>query len=336
MRRFFFIYFGLLIAVVGKGQQKDIRIVFTSDLHFGLKKARFRNSPDSVTSEQVNQAMAASIRTLGKINYIIVTGDIANREEIPLQSASVSWKQFMSVFGSLHIPLLLVPGNHDVSNAIGHYKAMAPEKDASALVGIYNLMKHPRHLLDTAHFKYTPVEFDYSRNIGGIHFIFINMWPDSANRAWMEKDLAKVSSHTPVLIFAHDPPEGDPMHFTDPSGKKMNAKDKFEYLLSQVYNADFERGWDLFIKKHGNIKGYFHGHSNYQEFYTYKGKDGDLSLPCDRVDSPMKGKFSSKDEKLLSFQEIIVHPVKRQIEIKECLWNTGEKIKWGVSHIMQF
>ncbi len=336
MSRTFFIGCGLLIAVFAKGQQKDIRIVFTSDPHFGLKKAHFRNSPDSVTSEQVNEAMSTSIRALGKINYIIVTGDIANREEIPLQSASVSWKQFMGVFGPLHIPLLLLPGNHDISNAIGHYKKMFPERDASVLVGIYNLMEHPRHLRDTSQFKYVPTEFNYSRNIGGIHFEFINMWPDSANRAWMEKDLTKISPRTPVLVFAHDPPEGDPKHFTDPAGKKINAQDKFEYLLTQFYNTGYEREWDLFLRKHYNIKGYFHGHSNYQEFYTYTGVDGDLSLPCDRVDSPMKGKLSSKDEKLLSFQEIIIHPAKHQLEIKECLWNTGEKIKWGATNIMQF
>jgi hypothetical protein len=334
--RIIFIFCGLLFSIFGKSQDKEIHIVFTSDLHFGLKKAHFRNFPDSVTSQQVNLAMAESIRTLGKIDFVIITGDIANREEVPLQTASSSWKQFTAVFTPLHIPLLVLPGNHDISNAIGHYKFMFPLRDATALVGIYNMEKHPRHLLDTAHFRYNPIAFNYSRNIGGIHFLFINIWPDSANRVWIEKDLAKISLLTPVLIFAHDPPEGDVKHFSNPTGKKINADDKFENLLSQVYNPGYEREWDLFLEKHKNIKGYFHGHSNYQEFYVYKGVNGDLSLPCIRVDSPMKGQFSSKDEKLLSFQEIIIKPSKRQMEIKECLWNTGDTIKWGASSMLQF
>lgn len=322
---------GLLFCVLLGGfvlhaQQKDIHIVFTSDVHFGLKKAHFRNSPDSVTSKEVNQVLANSIKSLGKIDYLILTGDIANREEVPLQSASVSWKQFIRVYAPLHIPLLLLPGNHDVSNAIGYYKIMFPEKDAGALVGIYNTM-HPQHHLDTNHFIYTSTRFNYSRNIGGIHFQFITIWPDSANRIWMEKDLGKINPKMPVLIFVHDPPEGDPRHFT--------GQDKFENLLSEVYNNHYEKDWDLFLKKHPNIKGYFHGHSNYQEFYTYKGVDHDLSLECFRVDSPMKGKNSLKDESLLSFQVITIHPDKKQMEIKECLWNR-ENIQWGQSYILQF
>ena len=111
------LFFALISGFSLSAQQKDIRIVFTSDVHFGLKKAHFRNFPDSVTSEVVNEAMAMSIKSVGKVDYLIVTGDIANREEVPLQSATVSWKQFLNVYKPLHIPMLLLPGNHDVSNA---------------------------------------------------------------------------------------------------------------------------------------------------------------------------------------------------------------------------
>jgi len=332
-----FIAFCLLLgATIVRSQDKDIHIVFTSDLHFGLKKDHFRNSQDSVSSYDVNKAMAATIHNLGDIDYIIVTGDITNREEVPIQAASVSWKQFWSVYDGLHIPLLLVPGNHDLSNAIGHYREMSPTQDASSVVGIYNTM-HPGHTLDTAHFQYRPRDFNYSRDIGGIHFMFISIWPDSSNRAWMEQDLAKIKPTVPVLIFAHDPPEADSKHFTNPDGGKLKGQEKYENLLPETYTSGYERPWDLFLAKHPNIKGYFHGHHNYQEFYTYKGLSGDLSLFCDRVDSPMKGKYSSKDEKLLSFQEIILHSDKKQLEIRECLWNgtEGKEVKWGESHILQ-
>src|SRR5689334_3701161 len=143
MKNFFL--FSLLISFICDAQQKKIRIVFTSDVHFGLKKASFRNA-DSVSSFEVNRAMAASIRALGKIDAIIITGDIANREENSIQSATASWRQFEQVYKSLHIPLLLLPGNHDISNALGYYKPMSPLTDKGSLAGIYSSMHNYRNL----------------------------------------------------------------------------------------------------------------------------------------------------------------------------------------------
>jgi len=79
---------------------------------------------------------------------------------------------------------------------------------------------------------------------------------------------------------------------------------------------------DKFLKKHKNIKAYFHGHSNWNEFYTYRGPDNDVDLPTFRVDSPMKGKFSAKDETKLSFQLLSFDPKTLQLTVRECLWNT--------------
>ena len=325
----------LLFCFLSAAQEKKVRMVFISDLHFGLKKAHFRNSKDSVSSEDVNSAMAKAISSLGKIDYLVITGDIANREEMPIQSASVSWKQFLEVYEPLHIPMLITPGNHDVSNAIGYYKPMYPEKDKTGLVGIYNLM-HPDLHIDTSGFVYSSNLFNFSREIAGIHFEFISIWPDSANRAWMEADLKKVSSKTPVLIFAHDPPEGDTQHFKNPLARGINAHDKFQNLLAETYTSHYEKEWDDFLKKHKNIKAYFHGHNNYQQSYTYSGVDKTLHLHCFRVDSPMKGKYSNVDEGLLSFQLITIDPDKRTMEVKECLWNkTGNK-KWGNKKSLRF
>jgi hypothetical protein len=77
-----------------------------------------------------------------------------------------------------------------------------------------------------------------------------------------------------------------------------------------------------FLKKHANIRAYFHGNSNWNEFYTYKGPDNDISLPVFRVDSPMKGRYSAKDETLLSFQLITIDAEKQEMTVRECLWNT--------------
>ena len=72
--------FLFLISSVCYAQPKTIRIVFTSDVHFGLKR-KFRGA-DSVNSIEVNRAMAASMGSLGKIDAIIITGDIANEETV--------------------------------------------------------------------------------------------------------------------------------------------------------------------------------------------------------------------------------------------------------------
>ena len=77
-----------------------------------------------------------------------------------------------------------------------------------------------------------------------------------------------------------------------------------------------------FLKAHPNIKAYFHGNSNWNEFYTYTGPDNDIALKTFRVDSPMKGEYSAKDEKLVSFQLISLDPATQQLTVRECLWNT--------------
>ena len=90
------------------------------------------------------------------------------------------------------------------------------------------------------------------------------------------------------------------------------------------------------MKAHANIKAYFHGNSNWSEFYTYHGPDNDVNLPVFRVDSPMKGKYSAKDETKLSFMLISIDPENRILTARECLWNTDplnptQKVVFGNS-----
>ena len=138
--------------------------VFTSDVHYGINRGNFRGAVN-VESRVVNAALVRKINRLpaaglpqdgglragqavGSIDFVVVTGDIANRQElypIHIQSAAVSWSQFESGFiATLALknsrgeptPLLLVPGNHDVSNAIGSPSKLLPNTHmASGLVG---------------------------------------------------------------------------------------------------------------------------------------------------------------------------------------------------------
>ena len=224
---------------------------------------------------------------------------------------------------------------------------MQPAIDPTSYLSIYNLEMHPVIPLTNSTFNYTSDKIQYSVNYSGIHLMFITIWPDSATRIWMEKDLKVVDKNTPVLVFAHDPPEADPKHFTNPNGlHDINAKDKFENLLEEVYKDGLttngtstdkeQKGWVQFLQAHPNIKAYFHGHNNGNEFYTYHGPDKNIALPAFRVDSPMKGKPSANDETKLSFQLITINSDTRKMTVRECLWNTNpldaqQKIVWGNS-----
>jgi len=359
IRKVFFICFIVLLTVIDLRAQ-TVNLVFVSDLHYGITRPHFRGR-DSVPSYTVNNAMVQMIDTLPRIFFpadkgvqagkqvqlikaIVVTGDIANRQEPPVQPATASWQQFIQDYQqTLHYPLLPVPGNHDVSNAIGSYKILQPKQDATAITGIYNLvMKQP---IKPAQFNFEKNKVNYSRDMGGVHLLFIQIWPDSANRLWMEKDLATVNPKTPVLLFVHDPPQGDVKHFINPHGAHdMNAQDKFENLVDERYKDTGntstlleQQGLAGFLKKHPNIKAWFHGHENYCEMYDYKGPGGDLSLPVFRADSPMKGRDSRQDEYRLSLQVISFNQQQRRLTVRELLWNLPNgKYGWGQQRTIQF
>lgn len=352
-------------------------IVFTSDVHYGFERKEFRGAKD-VQSKVANDAMIAQINKLPgeilpadngaasgqavqNIDYLAITGDICNRQQVfsdgdSFQSATASWKQFTKAyFNKLTIKgkdganakLLLVPGNHDVSNAIGYYKPMKPLTDNASMVGIYNLMMHPAVPKTSATYNYKKDRINYAKDIAGVHCLFINLWPDVAMRTWMEQDLKSVKPNVPVLIFTHDPPNGDVHHFINPFvPHTINPKDGFENLLSDQLQEDTlsdplvndieQRAFVKFLQAHRNIKAYFHGHENWNEYYTYEGPDHNVSLPVFRVDSPMKGKVSAKDETQLSFQLISIDPRKQLLTVREVYWNAkpkknGGKLQWGDS-----
>ena len=218
----------VFLFIVAIGQSQLVQFIFTSDVHFGLQKEIFRgekNVPAFLVNDKMVQQMNLlpeiilpidgglnNGKKIGPIDAVIITGDIANREENGVQSAADSWKQFQSVFieklqlkdktGS-KTKLLLTPGNHDISNAIGFHRPMVPATDPSSMVGMYNSMMQPAQLKTNASFHYPTDKIHYSRNIGGIQFVFVDAWPDSAERVWMVKDLSQVQSTTPVFLFTH-------------------------------------------------------------------------------------------------------------------------------------
>ncbi len=349
--------------------QTEIQFVYTSDAHYGITRS-FRGAT-GVSAQAVNQALVGQLnaistallpttdgarpgQTVGAIDFAVQTGDIANRSQLVsgttyYQSAATSWGQFKADYvdgitlkdrDGLPTPLLLVPGNHDVSNAIGYTKALSPATDATVLVEIYNRMVKPATARTTATYDYKTDKVFYSRDVRGVHFVFVNMWPDSAARTWLATDLASVSATTPVVLFTHDEPPSESKHFTSPSttGTAYDWSLKFENLLSDVFadapattataNLVEQRSLVAFLKAHRNVVAYFHGNNNSSEFYDFTGPDADVTLHTFRVDSPTKGSVSGidaadgiGDESKLSFMLVTIDTEARKLTAREVLWN---------------
>jgi hypothetical protein len=282
------------------------------------------------------------------VDFLVEGGDVANRAEAvdEIQPASVSWSQFKGDYierlavrtsSGAKTPVYVVPGNHDASNAIGFYKPMKPAVDKSAMVGIYNLMMAPARR-GIATYKYLTDRVLTSRDVGGVHFVFLTVWPDSVGRAWLTRDLEHVSASTPVVVFTHDQPDAQSKHFTNPNGRHdINALDKFENLLSDTFadgrttddiDSVEQAAWEDFVHAHPNITAYFHGNSNWNEFYDWQGPHHLITLHTFRVDSPMKGKYSESDETKLSYHVAEIDTRTMTMTVRERLWNTAT---WGAS-----
>jgi Calcineurin-like phosphoesterase len=351
-----------------------IQFVFTSDPHYGLKKANFQGATN-VDASIVNGALVAKLNSLnaltlpndsgvqagqniGFIDCVISGGDFANREETStnIQPATASWSQFLNDYvtnlsltdrNKQKTALYIVPGNHDVTNSIGYYASMTPPTDAASMIGMYNMMMNPAIPKTTATYNYVTDKIHYSKDIQGVHFMFLNLWPDSLERIWMNKDLQSVSNTTPVFLFMHSIPNVEARFFTNPNGTQtINTTDKFENLLSEVFKdgtktindvATIEqRAFVDFLKLHPNIKALFHGHNNYNQYYVWQGPDANITLNCFRADSPMKGSVSASDETKLSFQLVAVDTTAQKMTVRECLWNAtptnpSAPVTWGSS-----
>ena len=368
---------GLTLAPMAEAG-RQVQFVFTSDPHFGLNRSVFQEEKN-IDSRYANKLMVEKINSLpgvsfpadeelkagqmiGGIDFVTEGGDISNRMEASgiVQSSAASWDDFDKIY--LHqlnvktpegqtAPLFIMPGNHDVTNAIGYYNRMDPKTDATTMVEIYNRMMKPAVPLTKETYDYKVNKIHYSRDVKGLHLVFVNVWPDSSERAWLSQDLANIPNGTPVILFAHDEPDVETKHLTNPNGKHdINKDDKFENILSEQMkggtkvgdkSTENERGLANFIKQHTEIKAYFHGNSHEPDFKAWMGPDFDFMLPTFSVDSPVKGTASAKNETMVSFQVATVDLDEQKITVRECYWNKhplnkNAPLAWGNHTTLDF
>jgi hypothetical protein len=367
-----------MAAVAGPPQRaaarEGVQFVFTSDAHYGLTRPAFRGA-HRVDAHVVNAALIKAINALpaarfphdggvnsgelvGPLDFVAEGGDIANRQEVvdgrAVQPAAVSWQQFITDYvDGLHTtdhagyrtPVFMVPGNHDISNAVGFYRPMMPPIDKTALLGIFNRMMMPAVPKTTSTFSLVNDRVFYTHDLGGIHFVFVSIWPDSGMRARIDADLAHLGADAPVVIVTHDQPAVEAKHFRNPNGAHdINARDQFENLLADQFadgrSVDVptvieQSALERFIKGHPQIRAYFHGNSNWNEFHQWAGPHHTIALPTFRVDSPIKGAASATDETKLSFHVATISS-SGLMTVRECLWNADRQhplasIRWGAA-----
>jgi 3',5'-cyclic AMP phosphodiesterase CpdA len=379
----------LALALVGcSGSSNDtpaqpttVQFAYTSDSHYGI--TRTFQGTTGIDATVVNRALVTKMnalptatfpadsgvqagKTIGAFDFVVNTGDLANRMEGTKPTAGTTaatmWAQAQADYltaltlktaAGTAAPVFLVPGNHDVSNAVGYYKPSTPYPvDPTSYIGIYNLMMKPATPLTASAWgttftaagtSYSANKVYYSRDVNGVHFIFINMWPEKSARDWMETDLAKVSATTPVILFTHDQPDVETKHLTNPNGGfDINATDKFENLVadkctdpdaSSKLSIDSpsttqQRALAAFLKAHKNIVAYFHGNDNQHQAYVWQGPDSDIAVNIFRVDSPMKGNISGSDETKLSFHVVTLDTAAKSLTVREYLWN-NTAAPWG-------
>jgi hypothetical protein len=91
-----------------------------------------------------------------------------------------------------------------------------------------------------------------------------------------------------------------------------------------------------FVRRHSNVSAYFHGNSNWNQFYDWTGPHHTIALHTFRLDSPMKGEQSTLDERRLSFQLVMIDKASKTMTVRECLWNPDPQdpaapLAWGAS-----
>ena len=185
---------GLLWTMTGSGLANSFRLgtpsaqaaergslsfVQISDSHIGFHQAA---NPD------VTGTLARSVATINAMPvppaFVIHTGDLTHL------SKPDEFQKVKGLLAELKVPLLTIPGEHDVigDDGRGYFSAFG-RKDA------------PRGW--------------YSWDQGGTHFVALqnvldfgtkNMGVLGADQlAWLKRDLAPLASDTPVVVFSHIP-----------------------------------------------------------------------------------------------------------------------------------
>jgi 3',5'-cyclic AMP phosphodiesterase CpdA len=181
---------------------RPFSFVQLSDTHVG-----FEGPPDPLGTRAFERAVETINALPEPPELILFTGDLTHDTENPGEHAA-RLKRFRQIAGGLRVQnIRCVPGEHDAA------------LDGGAL------------------FREQLGPTSYSFDHRGVHFVALDNVslgkPEvgAAQRAWLEKDLARFGSRAPIVVFTHRPlfdlkPEWE--WFTDDGNDVMNLLARFE------------------------------------------------------------------------------------------------------------
>ena len=213
----------------------DVTFFVTADLHFGATadiEALNRKQVEAMNALPGRRWPAAGYGPVAQPAAVLVAGDLTDH------GLAGEWKQFAALYGLgsgdgpagsrtglLKWPVYECTGNHD------------------------RILWLARPVL--AEVRKRHGDLCYSLDLGGVHVVCLDLYPDKEHLAWLGRDLAKVGPKRAVVIFFH-------YGLAGPFADWWSAAEKLAFAKAV---ADY------------NVVGIFHGHYHASKHYPWRGLD---------------------------------------------------------------
>jgi Icc protein len=197
--------------------------------------------------------------------FVLITGDLIHDAlRVDEAEATGYYELFLQEIDAFPVPVMTVPGNHEIFGIERHRSLVSPEHP------LYGKAMY-RHFLGPTY---------YSFNAGGIHFVgldsvdFDDLWyyghVDETQLEWLRQDLMVISEDTPVVVFTHIPfvTAGDSLSgYTDeppaPTLIEVNGVTSFRHTVSNAGDA-------LAVLRQRDLTLALAGHDHMRETLSYE------------------------------------------------------------------
>ena len=300
-----FLCAAILAFAPASARAREAHFVFTADQHYGMSRPAFRGCTD-VSADTVNAAMVEAINSLvdavfpldggvmagkavGGAEYVISAGDIASKltgaGTGPALTASQCWELFKRQYcggvalknsGGRKAEILAIPGNHEISTALGRYPPAFPLPDAGAMVGMFNRAHNAS--LRPEEYDFAAHKVTMARDLAGVRLLLVQLWPDEEARAYIAREIAASPADTPIILVCHFPPGVSAVYRESPE-RKFGAvpentcgtvpADAAGQARIVELSREERRAFAGFIKQHPSIVAYFHGHHHNNHSWVF-------------------------------------------------------------------
>ena len=110
-----------------------MKVLHVSDLHIGKRV----NGMSMLDDQRYILRQILDIAEKRQVSVLLIAGDVYDKAS-PSAEAVTVFDAFLTDAVAADLRVLAIPGNHDVTNAVGFYKAMTPAKDNGSLLAMYN------------------------------------------------------------------------------------------------------------------------------------------------------------------------------------------------------